>query len=846
MTEITLNELGLVLLVGPTGAGKTSLASRLFAPHECVSLDACRALVSGDPEDQSATRDASDVAERIIEARLRRRLLTVVDATNVRHEDRQRWIAVAERTHSIVTAIVLDPGMSFCHKHARKREGTRYNPKAVEQHHTLLARDKRKLGKAFGIRNAVWLSSPEEIESATVVRRRSFNDLRHITDPLDVIGDIHGMTDELEALLAKLGWSVAWSGECEDRAVTLSHPENRKLVFVGDAVDRGPRSLDALRIMRSAVESGLGYAVASNHDARISRWLRGQTVSEGGGVETTQAEFDDLSEGFRVSMGEFLDALPAHYVFDGGNLVVAHAGIEESMILGASKAMREFAVYGPKTPPDADGKSERVDWAKDYRGKASVVYGHVACDEAVWFKNTICIDTAAVYGGELTALRWPEKTLVSVKASHAYAETDKPLFSRKDNRGFLEISHADVTGKKYIETSLARRITVEADQMGAAMETLSRFTIDPRLLVYLPPTMSPVESSGIDGFLEHPHQAFDYYRSAGQENVVVETKHMGSRAHILVCRDAAAARARFHTDDDHIGHIWTRNGNPFFKDADRRAVLERVALSASPLFDELKSDWLLLDAEIMPWNTKAATLIRDQYAPTGKAAQIGTGLVIEALTRFARRGVADVDGQLRHFHARLDNAQAFDKVWRGYSWETPTIDELRVAPFHVLASEGRVHSRERHSTHMRWIDMIVGRDAIMAKTDFTEVSLSDPKALDAVTDKWLHDTGKGAEGIVVKPHSFTVMGEREMIQPALKVRGRDYLRIIYGVDYDLPDNLVRLRERATKSKRARAMREHALGVEALDRLVRREPLRRIHECVAAIIGLESDPSDPRL
>ncbi|MBY3433541.1 polynucleotide kinase-phosphatase [Rhizobium laguerreae] len=846
MTEITLNELGLVLLVGATGAGKTSLAERLFTPYESVSLDACRALVSGDAEDHSATRDASDVAERIVEARLRRRLLTVVDATNVRHEDRQRWIAVAEKTHSIVTAIVLDPGISFCHKHARKREGTRYSPRTIEQHHALLARDKRKLGKAFGIRSAFWLSSPEEIESATVVRRRSFNDLRDVCGPFDVIGDIHGMTDELEALLTKLGWGFVWTGEGEERAVTLRHPDDRKLVFVGDAVDRGPRSLDALRIMRSAVESGVGYAVASNHDARVSRWLRGHAVSEGGGIETTQAEFDGLSEKFRVSMGEFIDALPAHYVFDGGNLVVAHAGLEETMILGASKAMREFAVYGPKTPPDSEGKSERVDWAKDYRGKASIVYGHVACDEAVWFGNTICIDTAAVYGRELTALRWPEKELVAVAASRAYAELDKPLLSRKDNRGFLELSHADVTGKKYIETSLARRITVEADQMGAAMETLSRFTIDPRLLVYLPPTMSPVESSTIAGFLEHPQQAFDYYRAAGQENVVVETKHMGSRAHILVCRDPAAARARFHTDDDHIGHIWTRSGNSFFKDENRRAVLERIALSAGPLFDDLKTDWLLLDAEIMPWNTKAASLIRDQYAPTGKAAQIGTGLVAEALSRFSQREVTDVDDLLSRFHDRHGNAEAFDKVWRGYSWETPTIDDLRIAPFHVLASEGRVHSHERHSTHMRWIDMIVGKDAIMAKTDFAEVSLSDPKAMEAVIDKWLHDTRRGAEGIVVKPHSFTVVQGRDMIQPALKVRGLDYLRIIYGVDYSLEENLVRLRDRATRSKRARAIKEHALGVEALDRLVRGEPLRRVHECVAAIIGLESDPSDPRL
>ena len=516
------------------------------------------------------------------------------------------------------------------------------------------------------------------------------------------------------------------------------------------------------------------------------------------------------------------------------------------MILGASKAMREFAVYGPKTPPNAEGKSERVDWAKGYRGKAAVVYGHVACDEAVWFNNTICIDTAAVYGKELTALRWPEKQLVSVSASRAYAEIDKPLFTRKDNRDFLALSHADVTGKKHIETSLARRVTVEAGQMAAAMETLSRFTIDPRLLVYLPPTMSPVESSTRPGFLEHPDQAFEYYRNAGIDDVVVETKHMGSRAHILVCRDAAAARARFHTEDDHIGHIWTRNGNPFFKEAERASVLERVAAAATPLFDELATDWLLLDAEIMPWNTKAASLIRDQYAPTGKAALIGAGLVNDALRRLGDRGIEIPAETVERFAMRERNAARFDKVWRGYSWETPTIDEVRIAPFHVLASEGRVHSNERHSVHMKWIDMLVGRDPIFAATDFTEVSLHSPAALDAVVDKWMDDTARGAEGIVVKPSVFSVMGERGLVQPALKVRGIDYLRIIYGVDYDMPENLERLRERATKSKRARAVREHALGVEALDRLVAREPLRRVHECVAAILGLESDPSDPRL
>ncbi len=846
MTEISLAVPGLVLLVGPTGAGKSTFAAKWFASDEVVSLDACRILVSGDVNDQSSTRDAVAVASAIVEARLSRRLLTVVDATNVRNEDRRRWIDLAERTHTMVTAIVLDPGMSFCHDHARRRDA-RYSPKAVENHHVLLRRDSRKLTKAFGIRQAYTLDSPEAIETAFVTRRPTYNDLRHVELPLDIVGDVHGMTDELEALLSRLGWTVSWSGDGEARAATLSHPDDRRLVFVGDMVDRGPRSLDALRIMRSAVMSGVGYAVASNHDARLSRWLRGKSVSEGGGLETTIAEFEGLSEAFRTDMGAFLDGLPSHYVFDGGNLAVAHAGLSEEMVLGASKETREFAVYGPKTPKDAEGRSTRIDWAQYYRGRAAVVYGHIATDEAVWFNNTICLDTACVFGGSLTALRWPEKELVSVPASKAYAEHDGPLFSRRDKRGFLELSHEDISGKKHIETSLVRRVTVEADQMAGAMENLSRFTVDPRHLIYLPPTMSPVESSSLPGYLEHPDQAFAYYRSQGVDKVVVETKHMGSRAHILVCRDEEACRRRFHTEDGHRGHVWTRHGRAFFDDGDRSEVLRRLSTAASPLFDLLETDWLLLDAEIMPWNRKASTLILDQYAPTGKAAALGSELVLDALTRFRSRGVCDVESEIERVRTRHSNAVAFDTVWRGYSWETPRLDDIKIAPFHVLASDGAVHAYKPHTTHMEWIEHMLGSgDGLIAPTDWQVVDVNDAEAVEAVTRRWIAATSEGAEGIVVKPLDFTVVRGREIVQPALKVRGKDYLRIIYSVDYDVPENLERLRERAIRSKRSRAVREYALGIEALERLVRREPLRRVHECVAAILGMEVDPSDPRL
>lgn len=847
MTDITIPSVGLVLMVGASGSGKSRLAARLFQKNEIVELDRFREMVSGDRSDQSANEDASAIAAELVERRLRRRLLTVVDATNVKSEDRRRWTQIAARTHTLVTAIVLDPGMNFCQKAAEKRDGDRYNPRSVAQQHSHLSRDRGRLAKHDGVRNVYTISSPEAAESTTLTRRATYNDKRAITGPLDIVGDVHGMTDELEKLLSDLGWSLVWTGDGENRVPTLSHPDDRKLVFLGDMTDRGPRPRDALLIMEAAVTSGQGFAVASNHDDRFKRWLQGRETTLTHGIDTSIADFEGTSIEYRRRLADVIDSLPAHLVFDGGKLAVAHAGLREDMILGASSEMRDFAVFGPKSTPGPDGKTERVDWADGYRGRTKIVYGHTVVDEPTWHNRTVCLDTGAVFGGSLTALRWPEETFVAVQAKHGYAKLDHPAFSRKEMRDPAVISLKDVSGKKHVETAFGR-VTVDASQMSGALEHMSRYAIDPRWLVYIPPTMSPVESSAGD-YLEHPEQAFSYYRKQGVSELVVETKHMGSRALALVCRDPDSAARRFGVEDGHAGHVWSRSGRAFFDDDQRRAAVAALSQAASrSLFDEMETDWLLLDAEIMPWNTKATDLIERQFAPTGRAAQMGGGLALEALARFSDRHVADVSALKSRVERRVDNAARFDAVWRGYCWEAPDIDALRIAPFHVLASEGRVHHAVRHEEHLRWVSTMVHpeRSGMVVGTPHLRVDLSDSASVDAAIEAWERETANGAEGMVVKPHTFWTRGERGLVQPALKVRGRDYLRIIYGPDYDLPENLQRLRDRSINSKRGRAMKQSSLGIEGLERLVRREPIRRVHECVFATIALDSDPLDPRL
>src|SRR6201999_871680 len=267
----------------------------------------------------------------------------------------------------------------------------------------------------------------------------------------------------------------------------------------------------------------------------------------------------------------------------------------------------------PTGETDELGRPVRRDWAADYRGRAAVVYGHTPVSDPEWVNETIDIDTGCVFGGKLTALRWPEKELVSVPAARTYFEPAKPLTPPKpaepDDPARQLVDYADVSGRRWIDATLMKRIVIAEENAAAALEAMSRFAMAPQWLIYLPPTMSPVETSQREGWLERPEEAFAHYRERGVAEVVCEEKHMGSRALVLVCRNGETARRRFGAAGDETGAIWTRTGRPFFNDeAMRLGAVRRVseAVEAAGVWEELRTDWLLLDAEIMPWSAKAA------------------------------------------------------------------------------------------------------------------------------------------------------------------------------------------------------------------------------------------------
>lgn len=844
---IEIPEFALVLLIGASGTGKSSFAAKHFLPTEVISSDRARGWVADDETDQSVTSDAFDLVNAVIEKRLKNRRFTVVDATNVQPESRRTLLALARKWHAIAVGIVFDLPEKLAVERNALRPDRDFGEGPVRRQMMALRRSMRGLQRE-GLRYVHVLKSQEEIDAVTIGRTRLWVDKREETGPFDIIGDVHGCADELERLLGDLGYGIAWDG----RTVSVTAPEGRIAVFVGDLVDRGPRSPDVLRIVRHMVESGTALAVVGNHDDKLKRHLSGRDVKATHGLAETIEQLAAEPPEFARDMRRWLDGLVSHYVLDGGALVVAHAGLKEEMQGRASGAVRSFAMYGETSGEiDEFGLPVRYNWAADYKGKAKVVYGHTPVPEASWVNGTICIDTGCCFGGKLTALRWPEMELVSVPAARTYYEPIRPLAeppASGDRSGF-HLDIRDVLGKQVIETTDHGFVTVREQNGAAALEVMTRWAVDPRWLIHLPPTMSPSETSAMDGWLERPEEAFAYYRSRGVGEVVVEEKHMGSRALVVLARTLDVAEERFGIAGGERGAVMSRTGRRFFADpALEAAFLHRVdaAMEASGLWEELATGWVLWDCEIMPWTLKAQALVDRQYAPVGAAAVAGLEALEAALAAARARGVP-VESLAERSSARLANARRFRDAYNRYVGPFRGIEDVSFAPFHLLASEGAVHADKDHLWHMAMAHRLAEVDpALILATAHRRLDLRSEADISEAVAWWEALTAAGGEGVVVKPLDFIARGVKGLHQPAIKCRGREYLRIIYGPDYDLPDNLVRLRRRGLAHKRSMAVREFALGLEALRRFVGRSPLTRVHQCVFGVLAMESEPVDPRL
>jgi protein phosphatase len=934
---IHIPEFALVLLVGPSGCGKSTFARKHFKPTEVLSSDFFRGMVSDDEMNQAASEDAFELLHLVCAKRLAAGRFTVIDATNVRPESRKPFLEMARKYHVAPVAVVFNFTAEFCHDRNQKRAAERpFGPHVTRRHAEDLQRSLKRLEEE-GFRRVYVLNTEEEVNAVTFERYRLPVNRREEAGPFDIIGDVHGCLGELMLLLVKLGYRMKRVRDADEREYwRVSHDENRRLVFVGDLCDRGPDTPGVFRLVMDAVSRGVAFCVLGNHDDKLLRWLNSpEKVKLTHGLAQSAEQFEKEPSRLRDRVAEFIAKLPSHLVLDGGRLVVAHAGLTAEMHGRVSGKVRAFALYGDTTgESDEFGLPVRLNWAANYRARASVVYGHTPTLTPAWENRCICIDTGCVFGGLLTALRWPEQELVSVPSDREYAQSKRPLQregptprppppggegenARETSRetgslldsegssspsppggggrgvGSSGLDLADVTGRRTIETRFAGRVVIREENAAAALEVMSRFAADPRWLVYLPPTMSPCEASPLPEFLEHPAEAFGYYRSEGITRVVCEQKHMGSRAVVIVCKDEAAAKRRFGVEGE-SGIVYTRTGRRFFDSPAAEAMflaLVRESLTAANWWSKFDTDWFALDGELMPWSAKAQELLRRQYAATGSAGTAALAGVLAVLSSRDRQG-AEIDAIRGRFAAKAEAVERFVAAYRRYCWPVNSVADLKFAPFFLLATEGKHYFDRTHEWHMRTLAELGGEDptprppppggegensreasgetnalpisvgfdspsppggggrgvgsSLLLATPFRVVDLADAAQVEGATQWWLELTGAGGEGMVVKPLETLSQGRRFFAQPAVKVRGREYLRIIYGPDYLAPEHLSRLKRRAVGAKRGLAAREFALGLEALERFARGAPLREVHECVFAVLALESEPIDPRL
>ena len=412
---ITYPATALVLLVGPSGSGKSTFAARHFAPSEILSSDAARRMVADDAGAQDASEDAFTLLHHWMDLRLKRRRFTVVDSTALKPSSRDSLLKVAHARHVPVFALALDVSFEECLRRALLRMERIVPETAIRRQHAQFENARREIARdsRFAGHNIL---SEAEIESVTIQR----GDSAVNSNGFDMIGDVHGCWHELGDLWEKLGY--AW----DTKMGLPRHPGGRIPVFVGDLADRGPDSPHVLQTVSAMVASGLALFAPGNHDDKLFRMLKGNKVTRSHGLELTEAQMDALPlaerEALTTDILTYLAAAPPYLVLDEGRLIVAHAGMRTEFLGRTDGQVKQFTLYGDvRGFEPGTNKPIRYDWAGEYVEDALIAYGHTPQETVRFVGNTINLDSGCVFGGSLTALRYPERETVSVPARAVYA-----------------------------------------------------------------------------------------------------------------------------------------------------------------------------------------------------------------------------------------------------------------------------------------------------------------------------------------------------------------------------------------------------------------------------------------
>ncbi|QQE78709.1 AAA family ATPase [Alicyclobacillus sp. SO9] len=927
----------IIILSGPSSTGKSYFAKSHFTPSQICSSDEFRLAISdepfqaqaprstrendGDPNRarttsakrfQAMSQDAFWLLHQTVAIRAKHGQLTVIDATSLYLEDIESYVKIAQTQHIPVSVVVFNTPLETALKYDATRQFPRGEKKLKQQFRAMkqLLKRKRDMNQ-LGVRN-IYVVTDAAHTSLHIQPNRLYVNL---ASGLDVMGDGHGLLASRIALIKQAGYVQGEDG-------LYRHPDGRKLVYLNDETSRGSEPVDAknveygqypsiamINMMKKHVESGLAYAVDSNHNYKIWRWLEGRKVSMKHGDEVFVKEMEAFEQEYgadktavvKKEWAQFLKSLPSHLVIeDDGHVraVVVHAGIHDDMMGKEDETVRDFCRFGPTDGLLENGKPNRLDWTQNHHNGVLVIWGHVPHPEAQVVGNTINIDQGGYCGHYLTMLRYPEMDIVQEKVAQSFVpDEDNPILQYYQNR--FDVPLIQKYNEGFEVATRWKKLRAHPDYVKSAIETVSTHSARIEEMFYIPPTMSPPpKTSTLEDYLEHPQEAFDYFESLGVKRLIVEKKHMGSRAVLALFRTEQIGKRYINRAT--LGTILTRTNAKFFNDEDEQRIVHKLVADFAPYFAEMNTDVLLLDAEILPWNLKAAHLIENQYGLVADAALYTREKHLQSLSEFKEKHQSDrapnagaglddsgrdgvqrqqdlqdgpqgvqgslgvpkgpqgpqgrqIDVEIAAAEQKLDNARRFQRAFTYFCWNLDKPDAIQIAPFHILGFDSTSHFDKTHEWHMQQAQRLAALSDLVIDTPYRVVEMSDEKAKADIIDWWAETTSEGHEGFVFKPLNFIATSAHrdgnkadELIQPAIKVRGREYLRIIYGMDYLEPENLEKLKKRSTKKKMRNALNEFMLSIESVERFLKLDRVDRIHECVLAAMAYESEPMDPRL
>jgi polynucleotide kinase-phosphatase len=883
METIKLKHNEILILSGTSSSGKSTLASAHFKSSQVLSSDFFRTMVSDEsvtkkmPEkvdvDQDYERferiifqeykkiseDAFDLLKETLKKRAKNNRLTVIDATSLYAEDIQAYAKIAKENHVPISIVFLNIPYKQVIENDAKRENARGNQRIKRQQQLLkrLMNQKKSLDKA-GIREIYDIQSLDNVH----IEIENPQNIISIDKGIDIIGDGHGLLQTRIQLFKKAGYVLGEDG-------LFRHPNGRKIVYVNDETSRGFLSSDEIKYgrypsiammvsMKEHVEANLAYAVDSNHNYKIWRWLEGRNVTLAHGDEKVEEEFEAFAQEFgeektlllKKELAAFLKSLPSHVIIEDRGFhraVVTHAGIKDDMIGKFSREIRDFCRFGPTDGLEDSGKPKRLDWTKEHKNGQLIIWGHEPHPNVTLENDTINVDTGGFCGHYLSMLRYPEMDILQEKNDISFVEDENnPILKQKKKR----FEFPNLSRLLYgfdLQTSFGT-FRAGAKNVQSVIESVSTRMAPFEEVFYVPPTMSPTpKTSSLDDFLEHPQEAFDYYKNQGITRLVCEKKHMGSRAYITLFKNKQVGERYFNRPS--LGSILSRNNIKFFKKEEEEIVLTKLNEDLQPYFDEMNTDLLVIDAEILPWNLKASGLITKQYGLTSNAAIHKRKTHVERLLSFQETRSINIQDEIDQAKHLLENAEKFHKAFTYYCWDNDVrkLEGIKIAPFHILAFSHKTNFDENHVWHMVQGIRLAELSDLMMQTEHKVLDLNDEHAVKEITRWWLEMTAEGHEGMVIKPLDFISYNQHEdIIQPAIKVRGREYLRIIYGMDYLDEENLSIIKKRSASKKMKNALNEFKLSMESIQRFIDQESISRIHECVVASLSYENEKLDPRL